>query len=119
MHYYAVIFFWLVCGHFLCDYALQSQFIADAKNPFKGLPGIPWIWPMAAHCFIHGAVVAKITGSVFLGIVEIVLHFYCDFRKCWELSKREIYEPEGLFHVDQIVHILGKVIILIGLRMGL
>ena len=53
--------FVLVVAHFLCDFPLQGDFLAKAKNPEAPLPGVPWQWAMLAHAAIHaGAVLAKI-----------------------------------------------------------
>lgn len=32
----------LLAGHALCDYPLQGDFLAKAKNRAAPLPGVPW-----------------------------------------------------------------------------
>lgn len=92
--------FYLVCSHFICDYPLQSSYMAIGKNPKSRNEGPAWFWIMAAHCFTHGAGVALATGSVWLGVAEVVAHFCIDTGKClgW-------YD----LNFDQIMHLVCKV----------
>ena len=101
----------LLCAHALCDYPLQGNFLASAKNHLlrRAEQVIPWWHAMAAHCAIHAGAVLLITGSVFLAAAEFVLHFWTDLGKC-----------EGLISdtQDQAIHIGCKVlwaIILVGM----
>ena len=67
------LFFMLLCSHFVCDYPLQSEFIAVGKSPLKSPHcGVPWYYIMAGHAFTHGAGVFIVTGSVWLGIASRV-----------------------------------------------
>lgn len=94
--------FYLLCSHFVCDYPLQSDFIAVGKSPKPGtLNGVPWLWIMLGHCFTHGAGVAFVTGSVGLGIAETVAHFVIDVAKCLKLTT---------INADQGLHILCKLV---------
>lgn len=90
----------LILGHFLADYPLQGDFIARGKNRTNPIPGIPWYHPMASHAFIHGGFVGIITGSVWLGLAEFVIHGITDDAKC---------RGEIGYNVDQGIHILCKV----------
>ena len=36
------MFFLLIVGHYLCDYPLQTRFLALTKNRTAPLPGVPW-----------------------------------------------------------------------------
>lgn len=80
---YLMVLFWLFGSHFVCDYALQSEFMAKGKNP-DGSPhfGVPWGWTMTAHCFTHGVGVALVLGNVWFGLAEIYSHFTVDYLKC-------------------------------------
>jgi hypothetical protein len=94
------MFFYLLCSHFVCDYPLQSDFIAVGKSPKKGsLNGVPWPYTMAGHAFTHGAGVSMVTGSVVLGIAETVAHFIIDVLKCYGITN---------IHIDQALHIACK-----------
>ena len=104
----AAIFFALVIGHALADYPLQGRFLAMAKNrhadvtslfggalPPRGL----WLHALTAHSLIHAGTVWFITGSVTLGLVELVLHWVIDFAKCEKWTN---------FTVDQLLHVVCK-----------
>lgn len=92
----------LVGGHFLADFAGQGQFMSDAKNITKPIPGIPWWWVLFGHATIHGMVVGVITNSALLGLLEIFFHFTIDLKKC--LGKISFLQ-------DQINHIACKALI--------
>jgi hypothetical protein len=85
-----VALFALAVSHALADFALQGDFLALAKNPhadsdkFFGQTGKPcclWVQALTAHTLIHAGGVWFVTGSVFLGAVELVLHWLIDFAK--------------------------------------
>lgn len=92
----------LLLVHFLCDYPLQGDFLARAKNPNTPVPGVPWWQAMGAHCAIHGGGVYLVTGSVLFACAELFLHFFVDVKKC---SCRLSYNQ------DQAIHIGFKVLI--------
>lgn len=96
-----MLLFCLIGFHFLCDFPLQADFMSKGKNPRNPIPQIPWYTVMFGHATIHGTAVAMLTGSVVLGLFEIVCHFIIDTLKC----------RGGLsFNQDQILHILLKVL---------
>ena len=90
---------YLIFGHFLFDYPLQGDFIASGKNHRNPIPGIPFYWPLIAHCFLHGVTVGFILNNYYLGGCEFVSHIIADYVKC-----------EGLTTLDQdqLFHILCK-----------
>lgn len=92
--------FWMMlCGHALMDYALQTDWIAKGKdwnkNP-KGELGMPWYYIMASHCLMHGGMVTVLTGSVYMGVAECLIHYLVDCLKC-----------DGRIgqHEDQFIHV--------------
>lgn len=104
----AVFFIALVIGHVLGDYPLQGRFLAVAKNrhadvtslfdgdlPPRGL----WIHALTAHSLIHSGIVWFISGSLTLGLVELVLHWVIDFAKSEKWTN---------FMVDQLLHVACK-----------
>lgn len=96
--------FWLVAAHFILDYPLQGDTTAREKNPGSTSElqkHVPWYYWMAAHAFSHGAPVAFVTGSVALGLAEVVAHFAIDLGKC-----KKLYN----IHVDQGLHLACKVL---------
>jgi len=105
------LFLFLV-GHAVCDYALQTDWIAKSKSRHSGPPPaydpklhgpIQKIWPyvLSAHALIHGGAVFLITGSVFLGIAETFSHWVIDFGKC---------EKWYGIHTDQLLHFGCKIL---------
>jgi hypothetical protein len=94
-------FFWLLFGHFLADYALQTDFIAKGKNRHTPIPGVPWYYIMGAHAIIHGGMVGMFTGSMLFAVLETVLHFGIDVMKC---------EGYTNIHHDQAAHVGCKLL---------
>lgn len=94
--------FCLLCAHGLCDWGLQSEYMARNKSPLKtGDHEMPWFIAMFSHCSIHGLAVAIITGVWWLGAMELVAHFVIDVCKCVG------YTDAGL---DWLLHLFCKVI---------
>lgn len=100
--------FYLIAGHALADFALQSDTMAKGKNrhrfdpsvvPPGQKPQVAWPYWMAAHSLIHGLAVAVITGVWWLGLAESILHFGIDVMKCENLT--------GI-HTDQALHVWCK-----------
>jgi len=96
-----MILFYLLAAHALCDYPLQGDFLAKGKNHKHPLPGIPYYQCLLAHAIIHGGAVALITGNIYLGLAEFVIHTAIDYGKCQELYS---------FNTDQFFHIACKLI---------
>lgn len=94
-----VLFGALVAGHALCDYPLQGDFLARAKNRAMPIPGVPWYQALGSHAIIHGAAVALLTGIPLLGLFEALLHAFIDDLKCTGRIG---------FNTDQALHIVCK-----------
>ena len=92
--------FLLLAGHALADYPLQGDFIARGKNFRSPIAGIDWWVVMLAHSLIHGGAVVVVTGNVWMGVVETVLHFLIDHAKC-----RNYFG----FKTDQALHVVCKI----------
>lgn len=95
------LIFWLFVGHAIADYALQSDFIAQAKNPKTEVGETFWPWVSGAHALIHGGFVALFTGYWILGLLEVIIHWATDMAKC---------ENAITFKQDQLVHYGCKVV---------
>ena len=79
------LLFRLLVAHAVCDYALQSEFMADAKRPdslYRRTKFGPWWWWALAHGFINGAGVYWATYSLTLGYLETLVHVGLDYAKC-------------------------------------
>jgi hypothetical protein len=96
-----VLFGALVAGHALCDYPLQGDFLARAKNRAAPLPGVPWYQALGSHAAIHGGAVALITGVPMLGLCEAALHAFIDDLKCTGRIG---------FNADQALHVVCKAV---------
>jgi hypothetical protein len=99
-----IVLFYLIAGHALVDFSLQSDTIAQNKNPKADTvlqKHVPWYYWLSSHALMHGGMVALITGSVWLGLAETIAHFLIDYFKC-----------KGLYsiHIDQGLHFLCKII---------
>jgi|HubBroStandDraft_4_1064222.scaffolds.fasta_scaffold59624_4 hypothetical protein len=95
-HHFLTLLWWLVVGHALADFALQSDAMALGKNRhLSNKTGVPWPYWLSAHAMIHGGTVAIILRSPVLGVFETMAHWVIDFGKC-----------EGYYgiHIDQALH---------------
>lgn len=95
----------LVSAHALCDYPLQGDFLAKAKNRLLPIPGVPWWQALGAHASIHGGAVALVTGIWWIGLLEFAAHFIIDDLKC----SGRLGAGAKAFNVDQIGHLFCKV----------
>lgn len=75
------VLFLMMCGHAVADYALQSDFIAQAKNHKTELGKIFWVHVLPAHALVHGLAVYMATGIVWLGMAESLIHAATDYAK--------------------------------------
>lgn len=96
------IFFKLLVGHALADYPLQGDFIGKFKSwqVASPIPETIWPWLLSAHALIHGGFVYAITGHLWMGIAETLIHWMIDFAKCSGWTN---------FHADQTLHVICKV----------
>ena len=108
---WCAMLFFLLAGHALMDYALQSDAMATCKCRHANLPlqkSVPWWYWLTAHAVLHGAAVGVVVAwfgygmplAVAFAVAETVVHWAADCAKC-----------ESLFniHVDQLIHVLSKV----------
>lgn len=98
--YFSTVFF-LLFGHVLADFALQGNFLAQAKNRNTEVGKAIWPYALFAHAMIHAGFVALVTGSVACGIGELIIHAWIDYRKC---------DNRLSFQNDQRLHILCKLV---------
>lgn len=93
------IFFLLLAAHWLADYPLQGEFLANAKQK-----GPLRVYHLIAHSGIHACGVLLVTGSLALAIIEWVAHTIIDELKV---------KRKTSFFLDQCLHILCKLIYVI------
>jgi len=95
------VFILLMLAHWLGDYSLQNDFVAQAKNPTTELGKSYWKHVLPAHSGIHAGLVFLITGFPTLFVLEFIVHGVTDYAKC----KNKIS-----FDTDQWIHIGCKVL---------
>lgn len=95
----AILFLKLVAVHYLCDYPLQGDFLAKAKNHRQPIPGVPWLQALIAHAAIQAAGVWFVTGSLPLAAIEFVGHGLIDWLKCNDSIS---------YNMDQFLHLSFK-----------
>lgn len=95
----------LIAAHAVCDYPLQGDFLAKAKNRLAPIPGVPWWQALGAHAAIHGGAVGLVTGIWWLGLLEAASHFVIDDLKC----SGRLGTGARAFNLDQIGHLICKV----------
>lgn len=95
---FITLLFLLLCGHFLCDYPLQGDFLSKFKAKYVGGEYNPiWYHCLTAHSMIHALPVLLLTHNPTLAAFMTVSHFIIDKAKC----------DHGItFNQDQALHIL-------------
>lgn len=73
------LLFWLLVAHALCDFPLQGAYLSAAKR--AGGAAMHWVLALSWHSMIHAGAVAAVTGSLAIGILELVAHWSIDFAK--------------------------------------
>lgn len=97
------IFLILIMVHYLCDFALQNDFVAKFKSmKINGEYNEIWYHCLTAHCAIHSLGVYFVTSSIYLSSLMFITHFMIDQFKC--LNKLT-------FNQDQSLHFIVIVII--------
>lgn len=94
------VFFALAVAHALADFPLQGDYLARQKTRTSAGSREEWIVALSAHSLIHAGAVWLVTGSMILGVAELVLHALIDLGK----GERKF----GLM-TDQILHLSCKV----------
>ncbi len=102
----AELLFQFLVVHAMLDFMLQPNIMASAKSRHSryhenGNQEFPaWYYWLGAHSLGHGGGVYLITGSLWLGLLETVLHGVIDHLKC---------EHKTNLFQDQALHVLCKV----------
>lgn len=95
--------FLLVASHYVCDFALQNEFIATYKaKTVHGKSNPIWFHILFAHCMMQGLGVYLATQNVLVATLEVIAHFAIDYAK----SSENVIG----FHTDQALHIACKVV---------
>lgn len=114
------LFFTLLAGHYLADYALQTDHMAATKG--KALVEAAGFHALTAHAAIHGLVAGVITHNFWAGLIVALSHWIIDFCKASVLltdhlphirGARKHGQTVGLYgiNIDQTLHILVLLVI--------
>ena len=96
------ILFVLLLVHYLCDFALQNDFVAKFKAmKIDGEYNPIWYHCLTAHCAIHSLGVYLVANSIWLSIVMFVTHFVIDQTKC--LGKLTFNQDQGLHFIVLVI----------------
>lgn len=103
------LFFAFLCVHALADFPLQGEYVARQKTRKTSSSSSEWIVALSAHCLIQAGGVWLVSGSLALGITELILHCLIDLGK-----------GEGKFGLvtDQLLHVACKVVYVVLLMNG-
>ena len=103
------LFFAFAIAHALADFPLQGDYLARMKVREQASKTSEWVISLTAHSLVQAGGVWIVSGSVLLGVTELVLHWLIDLGK-----------GEGKFGyvTDQVLHIACKVAYVIVLVLG-
>lgn len=100
MTFFLKLFSIFMIAHVVCDYPLQGDFLAKAKNrTLPSMGGCPAWLALISHAAMHAGAVWYISGFWFLGAAEFVAHSFIDDCKC---------TGKITFVQDQALHLLCK-----------
>lgn len=116
------LFLTLVAGHYLADFGLQSQHVAEMKG--RAFVEAIGFHTLTAHAAIHGLVAGLITHNIAAGLTVALTHWLIDFGKASELltdrfphtkGSRAHGQTTGLYgiNVDQALHILVLLVVVL------
>ncbi len=97
------LFLMLVAGHYLADYALQSDFMA--KHKAEALKTAMGFHALTAHAAIQGLVAGLLSQNFTIGLVIFISHWIIDYGK----AAKDWYD----INVDQFLHILVILLVVI------
>ena len=102
---FLIVLFKLLISHALCDFSLQTPWMAATKNrhnkpqdnaiPAGQKPATIWPYVLSAHALIHAGGAWIATGGALVAAFIFATHWWTDFSKC---------ENWTTVHVDQAIH---------------
>ena len=102
----------LIGAHYVADFAMQNQYVADAKAKVHTSPdGIHALTAHAVHHAVVAAVLLGLLGFPWLvpALIIAVTHWFIDYGK----AVRGWYG----YHVDQILHL--SIILIVAVAIGI
>lgn len=95
----------LLALHFLCDFALQGDFMARAKNHATPIDGVPWWLALFGHATIHAGAVGLVLPLPYV-LCELWTHLALD----WAKNEGLLGKGSLGFAIDQGTHVALKVL---------
>lgn len=98
---------WLLLGHYVCDYPLQGDFLAQTKGKY-------W-YSLFAHSMIYGlgmALILSLLGADYIVLKAVVLvasHIFIDYVKATAKNKDKALT--SYLYIDQAIHMAINVIL--------
>lgn len=92
---------WILLGHYICDYPLQGDFLAQTKGKY-------W-YSLFVHSIIYGlgmALALKLLGvfAIWKAVVLIISHIIIDYKKA-TANNKDLALTTYLY-VDQGLHLM-------------
>lgn len=97
---------WLLLGHYVLDYPLQSDFLAQTKGKY-------W-YSLFAHSITYSlgmALVFKLLGAfvIWKAIILVISHMIIDYKKATAKNKERALTT--YLYIDQALHIAINIIL--------
>ena len=99
---------WVLLAHYIADYPLQGDFLAQTKSKY-------W-YSLLAHSIIYGLTIAlcyKLIDvfAIWKAIVLIGSHMIIDYKKATAKNKDKALTT--YLYIDQILHLIINIILLL------
>lgn len=97
---------WLLLGHYVLDYPLQGEFLAQTKGKY--------FYSLLAHSMIYGlgmALVLNLLGvfAIWKAILLVGSHIIIDYKKATAKNKDKALTT--YLYIDQFLHIIINIIL--------
>ena len=98
---------WVLLGHYILDYPLQGDFLANTKGKY--------FYSLLAHSIIYGlgmALIFKFLGvfAVWKAIVLVASHIVIDYKKAHAKNKEKALTT--YLYIDQLLHNVINIVLL-------
>jgi hypothetical protein len=103
------LFFAFAIAHALADFPLQGDYLARVKQRRNASTTFEWFAALTAHSLIHAGAMWIVSGSILVGVIELLLHWVIDFGKG---------EGKYGYATDQALHLSCKVVYTVAMAMG-
>lgn len=102
------VILWIILGHYIADYPLQGDFLAQTKGKY--------FYSLLAHSIIYGlsiALVFKLLGlfAIWKAFVLVVIHIIIDYKKATAKNKDKALA--SYLYIDQGLHLIINFILAI------